>query len=61
MDNDLKGLGIAIPSILLPDEKTNMKKWAVVACDQFTSDAKYWSDVEKNGWQCAFDASHDFT
>ena len=47
MDNDLKGLGIAIPSILLPDEKTNMKKWAVVACDQFTSDAKYWSDVEK--------------
>ena len=47
MDNDLKGLGIAIPSILLPDEKTNMKKWAVVACDQFTSDAKFWSDVEK--------------
>ena len=29
--------------ILLPDfEKTDAKKWAVVACDQFTSEPEYW-------------------
>ena len=33
--------------ILLP--KTNeMKKWAVIACDQFTSDQAYWDRVRKN-------------
>ncbi len=30
-------------NILLPDfEKTDGKRWAVVACDQYTSDADYW-------------------
>ena len=24
----------------------NFKKWAVIACDQYTSEPKYWSDVE---------------
>ena len=24
-----------------------MKKWAVVACDQYTSEEEYWLDVEK--------------
>ena len=33
--------------ILLP--KTNhMEKWAVIACDQFTSDQGYWDRVRKN-------------
>lgn len=33
--------------ILLP--KTNeMEKWAVIACDQFTSDQAYWDRVRKN-------------
>lgn len=33
--------------ILLP--KTNeMEKWAVIACDQFTSDQSYWDRVRKN-------------
>lgn len=34
--------------ILLPDpDKTDMYKWAVVACDQFTSEREYWKNVEK--------------
>ena len=34
--------------ILLPDmNKTNAKKWAVVACDQFTSEPEYWENAER--------------
>lgn len=33
--------------ILLPAEGTDMKKWAVVACDQFTSQPEYWQETEK--------------
>lgn len=33
--------------ILLPDfKKIDGQKWAVIACDQFTSEGKYWKDVE---------------
>ena len=33
--------------ILLPDfNKTDAKKWAVVACDQFTSEPQYWENAE---------------
>ena len=32
--------------ILLP-ASADMKKWSVVACDQYTSEPKYWNDVEK--------------
>lgn len=31
--------------ILLP-ENTDMEKWAVVACDQYTSEPEYWDDVK---------------
>lgn len=31
--------------ILLP--KNNIEKWAVVACDQYTSEPEYWEDVKK--------------
>ena len=47
MDKANKRGGVLIPRIMLPDEKVNMKKWSVVACDQFTSDRGYWQDVEK--------------
>ena len=34
--------------ILLPDmTKTDAKKWAVVACDQFTSEPEYWENAER--------------
>ena len=33
-------------NILLP-KNCDMKKWSVVACDQYTSEPEYWNDVEK--------------
>lgn len=33
-------------NILLP--KGDFEKWAVVACDQYTSEPEYWKEVEKN-------------
>ena len=34
--------------ILLPDfNKVSAKKWAVIACDQFTSEPEYWSAAER--------------
>ena len=34
--------------ILLPDmTKTDARKWAVVACDQFTSEPEYWESAER--------------
>ena len=32
--------------ILLP-KKADMHKWSVVACDQYTSEPKYWEEVSK--------------
>lgn len=34
-------------NILLPKD-VDMKKWSVVACDQFTSEPEYWNEVENN-------------
>ena len=31
--------------ILIP--RTNLEKWSVIACDQYTSDMSYWKDVEE--------------
>lgn len=36
---------VRIPEILLP-AKADMQKWAVNACDQYTSDAEYWTKVK---------------
>lgn len=40
-------LGVLIPEVYLPKPGTDLTKWAVVACDQFTSEPEYWRDVEK--------------
>lgn len=40
-------IGIQVPDILLPNKKVNMAKWAVIACDQFTSQPDYWQKVAK--------------
>ena len=39
-------LGFYPADILLPQNGTDMTKWAVVACDQFTSQPEYWQAVE---------------
>lgn len=38
---------VAVPEILLPKPGTNLSKWAVIACDQFTSEPEYWRTVEE--------------
>lgn len=39
-------LGIQIPDTLLPKDSIDPQKWAVIACDQFTSEPEYWHKVE---------------
>lgn len=40
-------LGLGIPEILLPREGIDLTKWAVVACDQYTSQPEYWERVRR--------------
>ena len=46
MNEKFKDLGFYPADILLPKE-ADMTKWAVVACDQFTSQPEYWQAVEE--------------
>jgi hypothetical protein len=39
-------IGIQIPEIWLPTPQVNLSRWAVIACDQYTSQPEYWHDVE---------------
>ncbi|HEX8991062.1 MAG TPA: DUF1015 domain-containing protein [Anaerolineales bacterium] len=39
-------IGVLIPEIYLPKPGTDLTKWAVIACDQFTSQPEYWRDVQ---------------
>jgi hypothetical protein len=43
----IRDLGIQIPQLYLPKQGTDLTKWAVIACDQFTSQPEYWNEVEK--------------
>ncbi len=43
----ISDLGIQIPQVYLPKNGTDLTKWAVIACDQFTSQPEYWNEVEK--------------
>jgi hypothetical protein len=40
-------VGVLVPEILLPPQGTDMYKWAVVACDQFTSQKEYWEEARR--------------
>ena len=46
MEEQFKAAGLYPADILLPRE-ADMTKWAVVACDQFTSQPDYWRSVEE--------------
>ena len=46
MNKKFKSLGFYPADILLPKD-ADMTKWAVVACDQFTSQPEYWQAVEE--------------
>ncbi len=45
MTPDFGELGIGIPEVLLPAPNVDLKKWAVVACDQYTAQRDYWEQV----------------
>lgn len=36
---------IRMPEILLPNDKIDLEKWSVIACDQFTSQKDYWEKL----------------
>lgn len=36
-----------VPEILMPKEGTDLSKWAVIACDQYTSQKEYWDETEQ--------------
>jgi len=40
-------LGVRVPNILLPRAGTDLERWAVIACDQHTSEPAYWNEVER--------------
>jgi len=39
--------GFRLPRLCLPRLGTDLKKWAVVACDQYTSQPAYWEEVAR--------------
>lgn len=46
MKKDYSKFGLHIPEIMVPAEGTDYYRWAVVACDQYTSEPDYWDEVE---------------
>ena len=42
----ISDLGFAVPDILIPQQGSDLKKWAVIACDQYTSEPEYWKKAE---------------
>jgi len=38
-------IGVKKPNVLLPKQEIDHNKWAVIACDQFTSEPEYWEEV----------------
>ncbi|MFP4703893.1 MAG: DUF1015 domain-containing protein [Spirochaetaceae bacterium] len=43
----LKRLGVLVPEILLPRDGVDLYRWAVIACDQHTSNRDYWQRVQQ--------------
>lgn len=43
----LQNLAVTIPEIYLPAEGVEYRTWAVVACDQYSSEREYWEDVAR--------------
>lgn len=38
---------VRVPRVLLPPASVDLRRWAVIACDQFTSQPEYWDEVEQ--------------
>ncbi len=42
-----KSIGIQAPEVILPCKEIDYTKWAVVACDQYTSQPEYWQKAQE--------------
>ncbi len=42
-----ENIGVLIPDLLLPTENIDPASWAVVACDQYSSEPEYWQQVRQ--------------
>ncbi len=38
-------IALGVPEILLPQAGTDLVRWAVIACDQYTSEPEYWAKI----------------
>lgn len=43
----LEKMGLRASDLMIPKKGTDLSKWAVVACDQFTSEKDYWEDADR--------------
>lgn len=55
LEERFANLGMQIPEVMLPASGIDMTRWAVVACDQYSSEPEYWEEVK------AFVGSHPST
>lgn len=44
---DTQELGYQVPRIMMPARNVNLRKWSVVACDQYTAQPSYWDEVAR--------------
>ena len=44
---DFAKLAMKVPEILLPGPGVDLHRWAVIACDQYTSEPEYWEAVDR--------------
>jgi len=45
MRTNFESIGLHVPTIMLPRTGIDLSKWAVIACDQYTSQPEYWQRV----------------
>ena len=43
----LEKMGLRTSDLMIPKKGVDLSKWAVVACDQYTSEKDYWEDVDR--------------
>ena len=39
--------GFRLPRLLLPRPGIDLRRWAVIACDQYTAQPEYWQEVQR--------------
>lgn len=47
MKRSFENTGVRIPEIMLPSGAVDLRRWSVIACDQYTSQPDYWQKVEE--------------